>query len=162
MNYLPQVEQSIQKTIEMLSNSSEPDNSLLNWEAFRFGYDMIIMGWFDNAESIVDTLITLLSNRDRRVILLAILYIGLIHELIGVPTGRGNTKRAIDPIYNTVAHTNDNNLGIAVGVTNAILGDKRSIMWLHQQMVNSKASDENDFIKTCRLGAVMEIVEGWR
>ncbi len=162
MGYLSRVQDTIKDVIGWLVDKSEPATAMRCWEAFHLGYDMIVINWFDEASDILDTLISLTADADRRVALLSILYIGIIQELHG-KTGAGwSGSRATESIWKTARSTDDKNIGIGAGITLAVLGDSGGISWMARQMQSSGYTSQDQFEKSMRLTLVEHIAEGWK
>jgi hypothetical protein len=163
MNYLPEVEDGIRNTMDWIRDDSNQDDHLQGLAALDFGYNIITSQWEEKADDIVNTLICLLSNNDRRIVLLAVTYLGIIQQdRVSSAVHAGGIRRAIGPIKDVALNTDGNDLRIAVGVTNAILGDKSSKDWMAREMILANISDEANFRRSARLGVVVEIAKGWK
>jgi hypothetical protein len=144
-------------------DETDTDDPTRCMAALQLGFNMAMGNWWEDSDSIIDTLIALLSNRDRRILLLAAIYLGLVKEIYGEDYDRiGSVKRAIDPINDLAKRTSDKNLGIAFGITNAVLGDLSAAKWMAQQMAVVSQPSEEDFIKYNRLILIQQLAKGWK
>lgn len=160
MGYLPELENAVRNTIDSITANDDHSHGLMALDA---GYDNITAKWEGKADDIVDTLIRLLSDSDRRIVLLAVTYLGMIQQDMGSSAVHvGGIRRAIGHIKHVALNTKDNTLRIAAGVANAVLGDKSSMEWMAREMISAHISNEADFRRTTRLGVVAEIAKGWK
>lgn len=171
MSYLPHIEMHMQNIIKWLTtkrddeidNETDLDDPTRCMAALNMGFTVSMGNWWEDSDSIIDTLIALLTNRDRRIILLAVTFLGLIQDIYGHDEERiGSLKRAIDPINDLAKRNSDKNLGIAFGITNAVLGNPPAVKWMAQQMAVMNKSSEGDFKKLSRLILMQEIAKGWK
>ena len=163
MAHLPFIKMVVESTIELLTKENEQFKPKEHMELTLYGLTMMVEEWLRDPDSVIDTLIALLADRDRRVVLLATIYLGLSKEILE-PKGvaMGGITRAIDPINVRAKLNKDKNLGLAFGTTNTILGDKSAAKWMSQQMKDTKVFSETDFIKGIRMYLIKEVVEGWK
>jgi len=170
MSYLPHIESTMESIIKWLTtktddedDETEIDDPIRCLASLDMGFKMAMTNWWEDSDSIFDTLIALLSNRDRRILLLAVIYLGLIQDIYGHDYDRiGSIKRAIDPINDLAKRNSDKNLGIAFGITTPLLGDPSAEKWMVQQMATVNQSSKEDFIKFNRVILVQQIAKGWK
>lgn len=161
MSYLLWVETVVKNVVRKLEVHSMTSNSDVEdcWAVFSVG-SLEFVGKWQEAQSIGETLTKLLVDSDRRVVVLAMLYLGIMKKLL--EDVNGAIERVNDIAKRNDRSNNDKTIGIATGTANAMLSYGPAVKWAIDQAQRTKSSSVEAFYKNSQLIVVVEIARGWK
>ena len=155
MSHLPEVENLVRTAVtEICENKSDMQKC---WIVFNAKSLVIQSRVINHPTEVADTLIELLSDQDRRVVLLSMLVLG---ELKDHP--QTHASKAIDRINDIAWNSTDKLLGLAGGLSTALLGYDHAVQWMNNEMIKHNIPEVDRYKKNMQVMFIKEIAAGWK